>query len=295
MGDTIVAGRDDRVGRHYWDGVVAQVDHGAPIDAWRGYMQRVYRHLVQDWLVSPNSGRGLKTDLFEEAVSPHYLLPDLRPGSVGIDCSFLAVQAARERLAPLGGQYLLIVGDLRFLPLKSAAVERILSGSSLDHFPTKVDMGRGLAELARVLAPGGAMIVTFDNPHNPIIWLRNRIPFTWLKRVGLVPYYVGATYNCLEARRQLEALGLTVTRVTAVAHAPRAPAIWLVLLAERLRWAWLGGLISRMLDTFEVLERWPTRYLTGYYLAFRAEKRTLSGNNTVPLSEPSARPWQARQ
>ena len=55
----------------------------------------------------------------------------------------------------------------------------------------------------------------------------------------------------------------------------RAPAIWLVALGERLhaardRFCWLGS----VLDAFEVLlERWPTRYRTGYYLATgKAEK-----------------------
>ena len=258
-------------GQRYWDQVVEEARRGTSLGAWRAYMRRVYQRLVRDWLPR-RSGRGLKTDLFEEAVTPHHLLPDLGPGSIGVDGSPAVVRAAQRRLAAAGGPYLLVVGDLRRLPLRSGSVMRILAGSSLDHFADKADIAVSLAELTRVLAPGGTLVVTFDNPHNPIVWLRNHLPFTWLNRLRLVPYYVGATYNRAEARAQLEALGLVVTHVTAVAHAPRAPAIWLVALVERLGWTLLGTPVARILNGFERLERCPTRYWTGYYLAFRAEK-----------------------
>jgi SAM-dependent methyltransferase len=218
----------------------------------------------------------MKTDLFEEAVSSHHLLDALGPGSIGLDCSAATVLAARERLRQAEGRHLFVVADLRAIPLRAGAVGHILAGSSLDHFPDKADIAVSLAELARVLRVGGTLVVTFDNPHNPAVWLRNRLPFTWLNRLGVVPYYVGKTYGCREGRAQLESLGLAVTDVTAVAHTVRAPAIWLVALAERLNASRLQRLLGRALAASERLERWPTRYRTGYYLAFRAEKRGAS-------------------
>ncbi len=235
-------------------------------------MRRVYLRLMGNWLPAAGVGRGLKTDLHEEAITPHHLLLDLGPRSVGIDCSLAVVRSARERLAASGGQHLFVVGDLRCLPLRSGSMQCILSGSSLDHFPNKTDIATSVAELGRVLAPGGTLVVTFDNPHNPVVWLRNHLPFDWLHRLRLVPYYVGETYSRREAHSQLTAAGLTVTEVTAVSHAPRAPAIWLVKLVERIGWRLLEPLTARILDSFEVLESWPTRYQTGYYLALRAHK-----------------------
>jgi SAM-dependent methyltransferase len=226
-------------------------------------------------------GRGLKTDLLEEAVTPHHLLRDLGPNSIGIDCSLAVVRAAREQFMASGSRQLFVVGDLRRLPLRSGSVRSILSGSSLDHFPDKADIGASLRELTRVLAPGGTLVVTFDNPHNPVVWLRNHLPFAWLHRLRLVPYYVGPTYNREEGRGQLEETGLTVTDVTAVAHAPRAPAIWFVMLVERIGWKRLEAFTARLLESFEVLERWPMRYRTGYYLALRAQKATLSPDEAV--------------
>ena len=262
-----------RVTPAYWDEVMAERRQAAPVEQWRAYMRRIYGELMRRWVPPSGAGRGLKTDLFEEAVSAHHVLTALGPGSIGLDCSPATVLAARERLRQSGDRHLFVVADLRAIPLRAGTVGHILAGSSLDHFPDKADIATSLTEFARVLSPGGTLVVTFDNPHNPAVWLRNRLPFVWLNRLGLVPYYVGQTYGRAEGRARLEALGFAVTDVTAVAHAVRAPAIWLVALAERLNAPRVQRLLGRTLAAFERLERWPTRYRTGYYLAFRAEKR----------------------
>lgn len=261
-------------GKTYWDEVGEEVRAGAPLDAWRHYMRGVYRRLLRNWVKEVGRGRGLKTDLFEEAVGPYQLLSEMGGESVGVDWSLTIAQAARRRLSGASADRppLVVAADLRRLPFQTGAFRFILSGSSLDHFPRKDDIAVCLAELSRVLARGGVMVITFDNPHNPLVRLRNGLPFAWLKRVGLVPYYVGATYGRGEALRQFAAAGLTVTEVTAVAHAPRALAIWVVALTELLGWTRLEPLIRSALEGFERLERLPTRYYTGYYLAFRVEK-----------------------
>jgi SAM-dependent methyltransferase len=256
----------------YWDSVLDATLEARPIEAWRAYMRGVYVRLIRRWLTSARAGPGLKTDLFEEAVTDHELMSELGAGSVGLDCSPAIAAKARDRLHADARGLSVVVADLRHIPLRAGAVARILAGSSLDHFPDKPDIEVSLRELARVLVPGGTLVLTLDNPHNPIVWLRNRLPIAWLNRSGLVPYYVGATYGLAEGRRHLEALGLVVTDVAAVAHAPRAPAIAIAALASRLGSRGLADRLARTLAMFEALGRWPTRYRTGYYLAFRAEK-----------------------
>jgi len=114
-------------------------------------MRRVYLRLVNQWLFRDDCGYVLKTDLFEEAVSPHNLLPDLGTRSLGIDTSPVVVGAARERLRKQGVESPLVVGDLRQLLLRPSSLKQILSGSSLDHFVSKTDIARALEELARAL------------------------------------------------------------------------------------------------------------------------------------------------
>jgi SAM-dependent methyltransferase len=256
----------------YWDQAFDELNRSTPLDAWRDYMHRVYSRLMDCWLPCAERGDGLKTDLFEEALSPHSLLPKMGPHSFGIDYSVAVVRAAQQRLQACGKPCPLIVGDLRQLPIRSSSLQYVLSGSSLDHFPHHVDIAVCLAELSRVMVPGGTAIFTFDNPHNPVIWLRNHLPFNWLKRAGLVPYYVGATYTREMARRELEAAGFEVVDITCVAHAPRAAAIALIAILERLRWDHLARAISNILDVFEKLRYLPTRYHTGYYIACHARK-----------------------
>lgn len=254
----------------YWDDVVKETLAEPAIEAWREYMRGVYTGLLARWLPSAApGGLGLKTDLFEEAVSPQHVLRELGAGSLGLDYSTAVVRAARARLGP---GYRFVVGDLRQLPLRAGSVARILAGSSLDHFARHGDLDTGLAEIARTLAPGGVAVVTLDNPRNPLVWLRNHLPYAWLHRIGLVPYYVGHTYGPRQARERLEALGLRVTHVTAVAHVPRAPAIWLAAAAGRLARPERAAGLARAFARFESLESWPTRYWTGYYVALAARK-----------------------
>jgi SAM-dependent methyltransferase len=275
--------RATRSGMEYWDDVAVKFAHDDPSLTWRAYMQSVYCDLMQRWMVasghgaSASAGVTLKTDLFEEAVTPHHLFDALGPQGIGIDVSMAVVRAAFRRLAAQGltepsAAPRVLVADLRQLPFASGALDRVLSGSSLDHFTRKEDIAVALAEMARCLAPRGCLVVTFDNPHNPIVWLRNALPFHLLSKIGLVPYFVGATYSRDDITREFAALGLRVTELSAVVHVPRAPAIWLGMARERWGDRAASRGLMRVFRAWDALESTPLRFRTGYYLAVRAEK-----------------------
>jgi SAM-dependent methyltransferase len=270
----------------YWDDVAVKFAQHDPSLTWRAYMQAVYRDLIQRWLVSAapgaaaTSGVTLKTDLFEEAVTPHHLIDALGPQGIGIDISRAVVRAASQRLASrripsTGMAPPVLVADLRQLPLADGSLDRVFSGSSLDHFIHNRDIAVALAELARCLAPGGCLVATFDNPHNPIVWLRNALPFRLLSKIGIVPYFVGATYTCHDIVREFAALGLRITELSAVAHVPRAPAIWVGAAVERWGHRAVSHALLRAFRAWDALESTPLRFRTGYYLAVRAEKAAM--------------------
>lgn len=78
--------------------------------------------------------------------------PDLR--LVGADLSPGMLAAARRRL---GGAVPLVEASALALPFGGGAFDVVTSLSSLHYWP---EPGRGLAEVARVLAPGGTLVLT---------------------------------------------------------------------------------------------------------------------------------------
>jgi len=103
--------------------------------------------------------------------------------------------------------------------------------------------------------------------------LRNALPFAWLNRLGVVPYRVGATHGAAGITRLLRGLDFEVAEVTAVLHCPRALAVPLCRLVERRASKATRAGLLRLLMAMERLSGWPTRQLTGHFVAARAIKR----------------------
>jgi SAM-dependent methyltransferase len=252
-----------------WDEVVRRTSTRPHyLDDFLGEMKRqAHLALVERWGGVPAGGRVLKTDLFEEATGPDALLPSLRGAGqlVGIDICREA--AARARRRDLEGRSSQLVADVRALPFAHGTFQLIVSPSTLDHFDDDADLLRSLRELARVLAPGGRLVVTLDNRDNvfdPVLRLA--------ARMGLVPYFLGRSYTAAELRSALEAAGLEVREVTAILHNPRLCATGAVAVANWLGWSPLIGLVHRALTAAQRLERTRLRFRTGSFVAACAVK-----------------------
>jgi SAM-dependent methyltransferase len=255
--------RDERGSGRYWDRIAAShPEHGAS-QVLRLYSDAVYVPLLERWLPE-DAGCALKTDLFDEAWSDG-LVPVLagRARSViGTDLSVLVRRHARRRHTALHA----VGADVRSLPFADRVFDTVVSNSTLDHFPTRRELNDGLREIHRVLRPGGQLIVTLDNLANPTIALRNALPFTLWRRLGLVPYFVGASYRPSQLRAALDALGFTVTNVATVMHVPR---LLVRMMGAVLHESRQPGLVAA-LARFEWLGRAPSRSLTGQFVAAKA-------------------------
>jgi SAM-dependent methyltransferase len=270
-----------KVSAGYWDDVAKLWRRAGRQRLWREFSDRYQAALVTGWIDSPSEAKRsasspspslslLKTDLFDEVAGRGVVHSLLASGILvtGIDVGPGIVAEAAARNAGLKA----VVADVRSLPFTEASFDVVFSGSTLDHFESVADIQTALGELRRVLRPGGTLIVTLDNPANPLIWLRNGPLLGLLRRVGIVPYQVGATLGPRSLKRAVQAAGLDVVEATAVMHCPRVIAVALAGLMERLSQSWQESFL-RHLQAWERLARWPTRWLTGHYVAVLAVKR----------------------
>ncbi len=253
----------------YWDQVALEWMRTRPDSLWRKHSDRVNASLLADWLSEGPAQRILKTDLFDEAAGDG-LLSCLKARAVrvvGMDISYHILRTAgqSDRVA--------ICADVRSLPFTSDAFDVVVSNSTLDHFDSLEEIEISLRELRRVLRAGGQLLLTLDNKANPLIALRNWLPSRWLTLSGIVPYYVGVTCGPSRLRTMLEHAGLEVAEMTAVLHCPRMAAVRLAREVQARTGARTHQRFLLWLMKWERLSAWPTRFLTGNFIAVRCVKR----------------------
>lgn len=235
---------------------------------WRAYCDALHERLVAQWAGGGRFRRALKTDLFDEAAGRGMVaaLQAVATEVCGIDVSEAVVSRALAKNPGLVARK----ADVRALGLPESGVDFIFSNSTLDHFATLEEIMTALGELARVLAPGGRMIVSLDNPENPIVGLRNRLPTASLIRTELVPYFVGRTLSLSALCSALRDLGLTVVATRHLMHVPRVLALHGCRLVP-VGGKWPPRLIRAFLSC-EVAASWPTARFTGHFSAVLAVK-----------------------
>jgi SAM-dependent methyltransferase len=213
----------------------------------------------------------LKTDLFDEAVSDGLspLLDSLAERVFYMDSALEVHEMAKYRYSRLQT----IGADVRDLPFANGTFDGIVSNSTLDHFESLDDLSVSLQELCRVLRPGGQMILTLDNRSNPVILLRNWLPFRLLKRLKIIPYYVGVTLRVNRLEYLLKETGFEVLEVDAIMHCPRIVAVTIARWVEKHTSRESQRSFLRLLMAFEGLSCLPTRFLTGYFVAAKVTKR----------------------
>jgi SAM-dependent methyltransferase len=219
--------------------------------------------------------RLLKTDMFEEAHGADQLLFELCQASdlaIGMDIDLATVQRARGR-CPASAHPRLVAMDARAIGLADNSVDAVLSNSTLDHFERKEDFVQALSELARVLAPGGTLILSVDNVLNPLYW-----PLRWFSRTG-VTFRLGYAPSPRALRGMLREAGLVERGWSSLIHNPRGVST-LLFLALRLVLRDAAEPIVRVcVNGFALLGRLPTRRYTSSFCAVLATKPLSSLRN----------------
>jgi SAM-dependent methyltransferase len=231
---------------------------------WRLQSDMVNRALLARWLPT-GLGSVLKTDLFDECVSDGlYPALALHAGRVaGIDVSPAVVAAADRRHRALAGT----VADVRALPFEDESFDAVVSNSTLDHLEGRGEVATALSEVHRVIRPGGRLVLTIDNPYHPLVAARNALPAILARAIRPTPYPSAWTCGPRTLRDLLDRAGFQVLETTAILHFPRVVAAVAGALdaglARRRR-------VMEILGESERLEHWPTRFVTGHFIAVLA-------------------------
>jgi SAM-dependent methyltransferase len=255
----------------HWERVAAQGPDGKDPTTWRRHCDRLNRELVERCLAERPHASILKTDCFDESLGEG-LLPTLAARAdrvVAVDVSPTAVERAGARHPSLEA----VVADVRSLPFADDAFDAIVSNSTLDHFASLAELEDALRELRRVLRPDGTLVISLDNPANPVVGLRNLLPARLRYGSGLVPYFVGATVGPWRLPRLLGAAGFDVHDSGTLMHCPRVAAVPLAARADAGARPLARERLLSALHAFEALERTPLRRHTGHFVWARATAR----------------------
>ena len=235
------------------------------------------RQVHQQWIRGSLGDRRrdvvLKTDLFEEAYGLDRILNDLFPVTrlyVGIDLNLDTVRAAASQNGYAG--FSSAVCDVQHLPFAPASVDVVVSTSTLDHFDSREPLGASIDELERVLRPEGVLLITVDNPRNPLYHA-----LRWASRRGWTPYRLGHTISRTALVRMLEARGFRIENTQYLIHNPRLLSTGLFLGLRKALGRRAAGPIRTLLNLFARFDRLPVRVFTGCFVAVCASKPAAPG------------------
>jgi SAM-dependent methyltransferase len=179
---------------------------------------------------------------------------------VGIDVSPEVVAAADQRHRDLAGT----VSDVRALPFECETFDAVVSNSTLDHLEGAEEVATALGEIHRVIRPGGRLVLTVDNPYHPLVAARNALPAALAAAIRPTPYPSAWTCGPDTLGDLLRRAGFQVLETTAILHFPRVIAAVAGALHAGLA---QSRRVSATFRRAERLERWPTRFLTGHFIA----------------------------
>jgi SAM-dependent methyltransferase len=209
----------------------------------------------------------LKTDLWDEAKNTRILAWASKQGAraYAVDISQPTLRRAHAAFKKGPRALRSAAADVRELPFRDGSFDAIYSMGTIEHFD---ETEKAVAEIARVLKPGGRAIVGVPNRHDPFL---RPLFATLLQALGLYGYGYEKSYSRAGLKRMLEHAGLNVVDETAILFIPG----WLRML-DLACYVWcrpLATVTGALVKPFVLLDRYvPAVRRHGYLLATVAIK-----------------------
>jgi exosortase/archaeosortase family protein len=251
--------------RNFWSGVGQEFPSLTGASSTDFYLANEQR-LIAETVPALRDLRVLKSDLWDEAKNTRILQWVAAQGAYvyGVDISEPIVAQAREAFGdqPLDAA----VADIRRLPFADGMFDVVYSMGTIEHF---AESEAAVIEMARVLRPGGRLILGVPNRHDPFL---RPLLVALLFRCGWYAYGYEKSYSRRRLREMLERSHLQVVHESGILFIPG----WLRMLDLALytRWPALARLTAPFVGVFAWLDqRIPALRRHGYLLASTGVKR----------------------
>ena len=130
----------------------------------------------------------------------------------GVDFSGEMLKFAEKYAAKIGFQAKLVQSDMRTLPFDDGFFTCAVAVASLHHLPGPTEQLRALAELKRVLEPGGEAFITVWNRNQPRFWgKRKELLVPWRNGHEIVQRYY-YLFNYGEIEKLVKRAGFSLLR-----------------------------------------------------------------------------------
>jgi SAM-dependent methyltransferase len=247
-------------------------------NAWFRYQDDVYAAWWRERVLAGEGDRPrvLQTDAFGEACG----LPSFQRNGTPMRLTLMDVSPLilRDAARILERQHVSMpraATDVRQLAFRSDAFDLVFSPSTLDHFAEVGEIGVALRELHRVLRPGGRLLISLDNPVNPMIRVRQALYRRTGRIGGLIPFRMGPTLSRPRLVDALEQAGFEVQDSRYLLHVPRILGLWLGEWAARSGGDRVGRSLRALFSALDRrLRRLPTRSWTGHFVAAHCLRRS---------------------
>jgi ubiquinone/menaquinone biosynthesis C-methylase UbiE len=140
--------------------------------------------------------------------NPEVNFLDLCSTYTGADFSSRGLQVAESRLRDRGVPFKLIETPADRLPFADNTFDAVYSAHMLYHIPVIEEQGRAFRETARVVRPGGVVVLIVANPR-PLLF-----PVRLLRRAMADNYYVSRMVNRLRRTPLLPVLAMPIRWMT---------------------------------------------------------------------------------